>query len=173
MTRARPGSGLNDYVAWLAANLDPGLQWRDVAWIRDHWDGPLIIKGILDVDDARTAAAAGVEGIVVSNHGGRQLDGAMSTARALPAIADAVGDRMTVLADSGVRSGTDVVRLMALGAKAVLLGRCWVYALAARGQAGVTQVLELLENELRIAMILTGAAELSALDRNTVILPAK
>ncbi len=169
----RPGSGLNDYVAWLAANLDPGLQWRDVAWIRDRWDGALIVKGILDVEDARAAAAAGVEGIVVSNHGGRQLDGATSTVRALPAIADAVGDRLTVLADSGVRSGADVVRLLALGAKAVLLGRCWVYALAARGQAGVTQLLELLENELRIAMILTGAAELSALDRNTVILPLK
>ena len=169
----RPGSGLNDYVAWLAANLDPRLHWRDVAWLRDHWGGPLIVKGILDVDDARAAAAAGVEGIVVSNHGGRQLDGAMSTAQALPAIADAVGDRLTVLADSGVRSGTDVVRLVALGAKAVLLGRCWVYALAGRGQAGVSQVLELLENELRIAMILTGAAELGALDRNKVIWPLK
>jgi L-lactate dehydrogenase (cytochrome) len=167
----RPGSGLKDYKTWLAANLDPGLDWRDVAWIRDHWDGPLIVKGILDVEDARAAAAAGVEGIVVSNHGGRQLDGASSTARALPAIADAVGDRLTVLADSGVRSGTDVVRLLALGAKAVLLGRCWVYALAARGQAGVAQLLELLENEIRIAMILTGAAEISALDRNKVLLP--
>jgi L-lactate dehydrogenase (cytochrome) len=167
----RPGSGLNDYVAWLAANLDPELHWRDVEWIRDHWDGPLIVKGILEVEDARAAAAAGVEGIVVSNHGGRQLDGAPSTAQALPAIADAIGDRVTVLADSGVRSGTDVVRLLALGAKAVLLGRCWVYALAARGQAGVAQLLEMLENEIRIAMILTGAAELSALDRNKVILP--
>jgi L-lactate dehydrogenase (cytochrome) len=167
----RPRSGLKDYVGWLAANLDPGLQWPEVAWIRDRWDGTLIVKGILEVDDARAAAAAGVEGIVVSNHGGRQLDGALSTARALPAIAEAVGDRLTVLADSGVRSGTDVVRLLALGAKAVLLGRCWVYALAARGQAGVTQVLELLENEIRIAMILTGAAELSALGRNKVILP--
>jgi L-lactate dehydrogenase (cytochrome) len=169
----RPGSGLKDYVGWLAENLDPALHWRDVAWIRDHWEGPLIIKGILDLDDARAAVAAGAEGIVVSNHGGRQLDGATSTARALPAIADAVGDRVTVLADSGVRSGTDVVRLLALGAKAVLLGRCWVYALAARGQAGVTQLLELLEKEIRIAMILTGTAELSALDRNTVILPSK
>ena len=169
----RPGSGLKDYVGWLASNLDPTLQWQDLAWVREHWDGPLIVKGILDVEDARAAAAAGVEGIVVSNHGGRQLDGAVSTAQALPAIADAVGDRVTVLADSGVRSGTDVVRLLALGAKGVLLGRCWVYALAARGQAGVTEVLGLLENEIRIAMILTGAAQLSALDRNTVILPSK
>ncbi len=169
----RPGSGLHDYIGWLAANLEPVLQWRDLAWIREHWDGPLIVKGILEVDDARSAAAAGVEGIVVSNHGGRQLDGAPSTARALPAIAEAVGDRLTVLADSGVRSGADVVRLLALGARAVLIGRCWIYALAARGQAGVAQLLDLLESEIRIAMILSGSPELSALDRNTVILPSK
>jgi len=101
------------------------------------------------------------------------LDGAPSTARALPAIAEAVGDRLTVLADSGVRSGADVVRLLALGARAVLIGRCWIYALAARGQAGVTQLLELLASEMRTTMILTGSSELSALDRNTVILPLK
>jgi L-lactate dehydrogenase (cytochrome) len=169
----RPGGGLPDYKEWLAANLDPVLQWRDIAWIRAHWDGALIVKGILEAEDARAAAAEGVEGIVVSNHGGRQLDGAPSTAWALPAIAEAVGDRLTVLADSGVRSGADVVRLLALGARAVLIGRCWVYALAARGQAGVTQLLDLLESEIRTTMILTGSAQLSALGRNTVILPPK
>src|SRR5712672_3939961 len=157
----RPGSGLQDYVAWLGANLDPVLQWRDLEWIREHWDGALIVKGILEVEDARAAAAAGVEGIVVSNHGGRQLDGVLSSTRALPAIAEAVGDRLTVLADSGVRSGLDVVRMLALGAKGVLLGRAWLYAMAARGEAGVTLLLKLMTQEMRVAMTLTGARRLA------------
>jgi L-lactate dehydrogenase (cytochrome) len=152
----------------VAANLDPSLHWRDIEWVRDRWPGPLVIKGILNVEDARAALTAGADGIVVSNHGGRQLDGAVSSARALPAIADAIGERLTVLADSGVRSGTDVLRLMALGAKAVLLGRSWVYALAARGQAGVAQQLAALEHELKVAMILTGVGELSAVKREIV-----
>ena len=161
-------SGLDDYTAWLGANFDPSIHWRDLGWIREFWQGPLIIKGILDVDDARAAQSLGVEGIVVSNHGGRQLDGVPSTAKALPAIADAVGDRLTVLADSGIRSGLDVVRMLALGAKGVLLGRSYIYALAARGEAGVKQVLDIFENEMRVAMALTGVRSLGEIDRSVL-----
>lgn len=158
-------SGMNDYMGWLAKNFDPSIAWSDLDWIREAWDGPLVIKGILDPDDARSAAKLGANGIVVSNHGGRQLDGVLSSARALPAIADAVGDRLTILADSGVRSGLDVVRMLALGARGVLVGRNWVYALAAAGQAGVTQMLQILEKEMRIAMALTGVRRVSEIDR--------
>lgn len=158
-------SGLNDYMGWLGRNFDPSIQWRDLDWIREIWDGPLIIKGILDPDDAREAAAIGADGIVVSNHGGRQLDGVLSSARALPAIAEAVGDRLTVLADGGVRSGLDVVRMLALGARGVLLGRAWVYALAAQGEAGVTKLLELIAREMTVAMTLTGVNRIDAIDR--------
>jgi L-lactate dehydrogenase (cytochrome) len=149
-------SGLNDYMGWLGANFDPTILWKDLDWIRAGWEGTLILKGILDPEDARAAADIGADGIVVSNHGGRQLDGVLSSTKALPAIADAVGDRLTVLADSGVRSGVDVVRLMALGAKGVLLGRAWLYALAANGEAGVAQLLDLMAREMRVAMTLTG-----------------
>jgi len=162
-------SGMNDYMGWLGANFDPSIQWRDLDWIRAAWDGPLIIKGILDPDDARAAADVGADGIVVSNHGGRQLDGVLSTARALPAIADAVGDRLTVLADSGVRSGLDVVRMLALGAHGVLLGRAWLYALAARGEAGVAQLLDLIEKEMRVAMTLTGVNTIAKIDRSILV----
>lgn len=158
-----PGGGLRDYMGWLATNFDPSVAWKDIDWIRATWDGPLLIKGILDADDARAAADVGADGIVVSNHGGRQLDGALSTARALPAIAAAVGDRITVLADSGVRSGLDVVRMLALGARAVLLGRAWAYALGAAGQPGVRQLLALLESEMRVAMTLSGARRIGEL----------
>ncbi|MCW4462748.1 FMN-dependent L-lactate dehydrogenase LldD [Sphingomonas sp. BT-65] len=159
-------SGLNDYMGWLGANFDPSIQWKDLEWIREAWDGPLIIKGILDPEDAREAAAIGANGIVVSNHGGRQLDGVLSSARALPAIADAVGDRLTVLADSGVRNGLDVVRMLALGAQGVLLGRAWVYALAAQGEAGVAKLLELIAKEMTVAMTLTGVNRIEAIDRS-------
>ncbi|MGV3456103.1 FMN-dependent L-lactate dehydrogenase LldD [Sphingomonas sp.] len=159
-------SGLNDYMGWLARNFDPSIQWKDLDWIREVWDGPLIIKGILDPDDAREAAAIGADGIVVSNHGGRQLDGVLSSARALPAIAAAVGDRLTVLADGGVRSGLDVVRMLALGARGVLLGRAWVYALAAQGEAGVGKQLELIAKEMTVAMTLTGDNRIAAIDRS-------
>ena len=159
-------SGLNDYMGWLARNFDPSIQWKDLDWIREVWDGPLIIKGILDPDDAREAAAIGADGIVVSNHGGRQLDGVLSSARALPAIAAAVGDRLTVLADGGVRSGLDVVRMLALGARGVLLGRAWVYALAAQGEAGVAKLLELIAKEMTVAMTLTGVNRIDAIDRS-------
>jgi L-lactate dehydrogenase (cytochrome) len=157
-------SGLNDYIGWLGSNFDPSIAWTDLDWIRSEWTGPLIIKGILDPQDAREAAAIGADGIVVSNHGGRQLDGALSTARALPAIADAVRGRLAVLADSGVRSGLDVVRMLALGAEGVLLGRAWLYALAAGGEAGVTQLLGLIEKEMRVAMALTGVRSIAGID---------
>lgn len=151
-----PQSGLEDFFAWMRNNFDPSVTWDDLAFIRAAWDGPLVVKGILDADDARAARDSGADGIVVSNHGGRQLDGAPSTARALPPIAAAVGDSITVLADGGVRSGLDVVRLLALGAQGVLLGRAWAYALAAEGEAGVSRLLGLLENEMRVALSLTG-----------------
>jgi L-lactate dehydrogenase (cytochrome) len=159
-------SGLEDFMGWLGANFDPSIQWKDLEWIRDLWKGPLIIKGVLDPEDAKAAADIGADGIVVSNHGGRQLDGVLSSARALPDIAEAVGDRLTVLADSGVRSGLDVVRMLALGAKGVLLGRAWVYALAARGGPGVGQLLDLIEKEMRVAMALTGVNTLDQIDRS-------
>jgi len=159
-------SGMNDYIGWLAANFDPGIRWKDLDWLRDAWDGPLVIKGILDPDDARDAAAYGAQGLVVSNHGGRQLDGVLSVARALPAIADAVGDRMTVLADGGVRSGLDVVRMLALGARGVLLGRAWLWALAAEGEAGVDRMLTMLEKEMRVVMTLAGCNRIDSLDRS-------
>lgn len=164
-------SGLEDFIGWLGANFDPSVHWRDLEWIRQCWDGPLIIKGILDCDDARSAVEAGADGIVVSNHGGRQLDGAVSTARALPAIVDAVGDRVTVLADSGIRCGADVVRLLALGAKGVLIGRAWVYALAARGQVGVTQVIDMLVKEILVTMTLAGVSTVSQISSD-VLAPA-
>jgi L-lactate dehydrogenase (cytochrome) len=166
-------SGLNDYMGWLGANFDPSIQWRDLEWIRAAWDGPLIIKGILDPEDAREAAAIGADGIVVSNHGGRQLDGVPSTARALPAIADAVGDRLTVLADGGVRNGLDVVRMLALGAKGVLLGRAWVYALAAQGEPGVAKLLDLIAREMVVAMTLTGVNRIDAIDRSILVETAR
>jgi L-lactate dehydrogenase (cytochrome) len=159
-------SGLEDFMGWLGANFDPSIQWKDLEWIREVWKGPLVIKGVLDPEDAKAAADIGADGIVVSNHGGRQLDGVLSSARALPAIAEAVGDRLTVLADSGVRSGLDVVRMLALGAHGVLLGRAWVYALAARGETGVTQLLDLFEKEMRVAMALTGVNSVAEIDRS-------
>jgi L-lactate dehydrogenase (cytochrome) len=137
------------------------VTWDDLRWVRDHWKGPLIIKGVLDPEDARAAVDLGADGLVVSNHGGRQLDGALSSARALPAIAEAVQGRVAILADGGVRSGLDVVRMLALGADGVLIGRAWAYALAARGQAGVTHVLELLAAEMTVAMALSGVTSVS------------
>lgn len=159
-------SGLNDYMGWLGRNFDPSIQWKDLDWIRQEWDGPLIIKGILDPDDAREAAAIGADGIVVSNHGGRQLDGVWSSARALPEIADAVAGKLTVLADGGVRNGLDVVRMLALGADGVLLGRAWLWALAAQGEAGVARLLQLIAAEMHVAMTLTGVNRIDAIDRS-------
>jgi len=159
---------LSDFQAWIHANFDPSVSWKDVEWVRRQWDGPLIIKGILDPDDARAAAGSGADAIVVSNHGGRQLDGVLSTARALPRVAEAVGGGMRVLADGGVRSGLDVVRMLSLGADFVLLGRAWAYALAAAGGAGVAHVLRLIEAEMRVAMALTGTTRIDELGSETL-----
>jgi len=158
-------TGLADYIGWLGANFDPGIGWRDLQWIRDEWDGPMVIKGILDPDDARDAQAFGADGIVVSNHGGRQLDGALSSAAALPAIAAAVREKMTIFADGGVRTGTDVIRMLALGAHGVLVGRAFVYALAAEGEAGVRKLLDLFEKDMRINMVLTGVQSVREISR--------
>ncbi|HYI63449.1 MAG TPA: FMN-dependent L-lactate dehydrogenase LldD [Allosphingosinicella sp.] len=156
--------GLDDYVGWIGRNFDPSLTWRDIDWIRSHWPGPLIVKGILDADDARRAVEIAVDGIVVSNHGGRQLDGVLSTAHALPAVAQAVGGAAALLVDGGIRSGLDVVRMLALGADGVLLGRAWAYALAARGGAGVEQLLDIIAAEMRVAMALTGVTRVGQID---------
>ncbi|MGZ3304730.1 MAG: FMN-dependent L-lactate dehydrogenase LldD [Asticcacaulis sp.] len=149
-------TGLADYIGWLGANFDPGISWSDLQWIRDEWQGPMIIKGILEPDDARDAKTFGANGIVVSNHGGRQLDGALSSAAALPGIAEAVKGDMTIFADSGVRTGLDVIRLLAMGADGVLLGRAFVYALAVAGEKGVRNLLALIEKDMRTTMVLTG-----------------
>jgi L-lactate dehydrogenase (cytochrome) len=162
---------LSDFQAWIHTNFDPSVTWKDVEWVRRQWNGPLIIKGILDPDDARQAASSGADAIVVSNHGGRQLDGALSSARALPAVAEAIGGRMPILVDGGVRSGLDVVRMLALGADFVLMGRGWAYALAGAGGAGVADVLKLIEAEMRVAMALTGCTTVAQIDE-TLIEPA-
>ena len=160
---------LEDYVGWLGNNFDPSISWKDLEWIREFWKGPMIIKGILDPQDAKDAVSFGADGIVVSNHGGRQLDGVLSTARALPPIAEVVGDDLTVLVDSGIRSGLDVVRMLALGAKACLLGRSTVYALAADGQHGVENMLDIFSQEMRVAMTLTGVTSIDKIDRTALV----
>lgn len=160
---------LEDYVGWLGANFDPSIGWRDLEWIRESWKGSMVLKGILDADDARDAVRFGADGIVVSNHGGRQLDGVLSSARALPMIADAVKGELTLMADSGIRSGLDVVRMLALGADAVLLGRAFVYALAAAGEAGVGNLLDLVASEMRVAMTLTGARSIAEISRESLV----
>ncbi|WP_110670110.1 FMN-dependent L-lactate dehydrogenase LldD [Salinicola halophilus] len=162
-------TGLEDYIGWLAKNFDPAISWQDLEWIREFWKGPMIIKGILDPEDARDAVRFGADGIVVSNHGGRQLDGVLSSTRALPAIAEAVSGDLTVLADSGVRNGLDVVRLLALGADSVLLGRAWLFALATAGEAGVTHMLELFEKEMRVAMTLTSTRSIADIGPDSLV----
>jgi L-lactate dehydrogenase (cytochrome) len=160
---------LEDYMGWLANNFDPSISWSDLEWIRDFWKGPMIIKGILDPQDAKDAVSFGADGIVVSNHGGRQLDGVLSTTRALPPIMQAIGDDLTVLVDSGIRSGLDVVRMLALGAKGVLLGRSMAYALAADGQRGVENMLDIFAREMRVAMTLTGVTSIGQIDQSTLV----
>ncbi|WP_456268845.1 FMN-dependent L-lactate dehydrogenase LldD [Kushneria sp. AK178] len=162
-------TGLEDYMGWLAKNFDPSISWQDLEWIRDFWKGSMVIKGILDADDARDAVRFGADGIVVSNHGGRQLDGVLSSARAMPEIASAVKGNLKVLADSGIRTGLDVVRMIALGADTVLLGRAFIYALATHGQAGVANLLGLIEKEMRVAMTLTGASSISEINSDVLV----
>lgn len=162
---------LEDYMGWLGNNFDPSISWKDLEWIRDFWQGPMIIKGILDSEDAKDAVHFGADGIVVSNHGGRQLDGVMSTTRALPAIADTVQADLKILVDSGIRNGLDIVRMLALGADAVMIGRAYVYALAAAGGAGVSHLLSLLEKEMHVAMTLTGARSIADITGNCLVKP--
>lgn len=164
-----PDTGMEDFFAWMRDNFDPSITWDDLEFVRSEWKQTLIVKGILEPEDAKAARDIGADGIIVSNHGGRQLDGVSSTVRALPAIANEVGDSLTVLVDGGVRNGLDVVRMLALGADAVLFGRPWVYALAAGGEAGVNHFLNLIEAEMRVAMALTGTTSIAALNTDIVI----
>lgn len=159
------GQDLTTLSQWIASQFDPTLSWKDVAWVRSLWPGKLIIKGILDREDARLAVDAGADAIVVSNHGGRQLDGAPSTIRALPGIVDAVGDRTEVLFDGGVRSGQDVLKAIALGAHGAMIGKAFMYGLGALGEAGVTRALELIRNELDVSMALTGTRDVKDIGR--------
>ena len=159
---------LPEFHDFVRRNFDPTVSWQDIDWIRSQWDGPIVIKGVMDPDDARAAAAAGAQAIVVSNHGGRQLDGAPSTIAALPAIADAVGDRLDVLVDGGIRGGLDVMKALACGARAALMGRAWVFALAAMGEAGVARLLETARNELRVSLALAGIDAARKVDRNSL-----
>ena len=152
----RDGHAPRDFLTWIADNFDRTVTWKDLEWVRAEWDRPIVIKGVMDPEDAREAVRAGVQGIFVSNHGGRQLDGVRSSISALPALADAVGSDLEVYLDGGVRSGLDVLKGLALGAKACFLGRAWVYALGAGGQAAVTKMLATVRSELEVAMVLTG-----------------
>jgi L-lactate dehydrogenase (cytochrome) len=160
--------GLFDLLYWTTTQVDPSVTWKDLEWVRQLWKGPLILKGVLDVADAREAAASGAQAIVVSNHGGRQLDSAPASLAVLPAIADAVGGSTELLMDGGVRSGQDIAKAIALGARACLVGRPWVYGVAAAGQAGVAAVIETLKQELRVTMALLGVSRVSQLDRSVL-----
>ncbi|HEU4603966.1 MAG TPA: L-lactate dehydrogenase [Steroidobacteraceae bacterium] len=165
----KDGVSMPQFIAWIGSNFDPSITWKDINWVRERWPGTLVVKGILDADDAREAVAAGVQGMVVSNHGGRQLDGANSSIRALPEIVDAVAGRATVLLDSGVRSGLDALRAMALGADGVMIGRAWAYALAAAGGPGVSRALQIIRHEMQVAMALTGQTDVKRLDRGMLL----
>jgi len=165
-------SGIADMTSlaeWTKTQFDPTLCWSDVEWVKKKWGGKLILKGIMDVEDARIAADSGADAIVVSNHGGRQLDGATSSIRAVPAIADAVGSRVEVWMDGGVRSGQDVLKAIALGAKATFIGRPFLYGLGAMGEAGVTKCLELIQAELDVSMALCGRSNLAEVDRSILV----
>jgi L-lactate dehydrogenase (cytochrome) len=154
-------SNVNSLAAWVGNQFDPALSWKDVEWIKKIWPGKLILKGILDVDDAKTAVKLGADAIVVSNHGGRQLDGASSSIAMLPAIAQAVGSDTEVLFDGGIRTGGDMLRALALGARACLIGRAYIYGLGAGGKAGVAKAIDILEKELSVAMALTGTSRIA------------
>ena len=162
---------VQQFRSWIDSQFDPSVTWRDIEWLRREWPGTLIIKGILEPDDACAAADAGAQGIVVSNHGGRQLDGAPSTISALPRIADAVGGRLEIMLDGGVHSGQDVVKALALGAQSVMIGRAWVYALAARGEAGVRHLLSQIQRDIKVTLALTGITSTRAVSAD-ILLPA-
>ena len=155
----KEGRRVTDFLAWISRNFDRSVTWKDMDWVRENWDGPIVIKGVLDVEDARDAVKAGAQGLVVSNHGGRQLDGVKSSISALPRIADAVGGDLEVYMDGGIRSGLDVLKALALGARACFVGRPWAWALGAGGQKAIEKMLGTLRAELAVAMILTGCAD--------------
>jgi L-lactate dehydrogenase (cytochrome) len=167
--RLKGAGGLKTLSEWIAQQFDPTVTWKDLAWVRERWPRKLLIKGILDPEDARLACAHGVDAIVVSNHGGRQLDGARSTISALPGIVEAVGGGCDVLFDGGVRSGQDILKALALGAKGCLIGKAFLYALAARGEAGVALALEIMRKELAVSLALTGANDVSRVTRDILV----
>ena len=167
--RMKGTGGLKTLSEWIAQQFDPSVSWKDLAWLRERWPRKIIIKGILDPDDARLACEHGVDALVVSNHGGRQLDGARSTISALPGVVDAVAGRCEVLFDGGVRSGQDVLKALALGAKGCLIGKAFLYALAARGEAGVTLALDILRQELAVSLALTGANDVRNVTRDILV----
>ncbi len=170
LTKAVPGaSSPYAFRQWVDSQFDPSVTWDDLAWVRKHWNGKLVLKGILDAEDARKAVDHGADGVIVSNHGGRQLDDVPATASALPAVVEAIGDQAPVLVDGGIRSGLDVVKALALGAKACLIGRAWAYAAAARGEVGVKHVLAIIRNEMQVAMGLTGVTDVADLDRSALV----
>jgi len=158
-----------DFKGWVDSQFDPSVTWDDIAWVRENWNGKLVVKGVLDPEDARRALDAGVDGLVVSNHGGRQLDAVPSTAAALPAVAEAVGDQTTVIADGGIRNGLDMVKMLALGAEAVILGRAWAWSVAAEGQAGVERMLRVLRADADVALALTGQNSVRDLDASALV----
>jgi L-lactate dehydrogenase (cytochrome) len=162
------GKNLTTLSQWIASQFDPTLSWDDVAWVRSIWPGKLIIKGVLDPEDAKHAVQAGADAIVVSNHGGRQLDGAASSISCLPAVVQAVGGATEILFDGGVRSGQDVLKAVALGARGVMIGRAFLYGLGAMGQAGVTTALELIRKELDVSMALTGTSDITKVGAHTL-----
>lgn len=169
LENAVPGASTPDaFKEWVDSQFDPSVTWDDIAWVREHWDGKLIVKGVLDAEDARRAVQAGVDGIVVSNHGGRQLDSVPSTVRVLPEIVQAVGGEAEVLADGGVRTGLDVVKMLSLGARAVLMGRAWAWAVAAQGETGVRRMLKVVRADIDVALALTGNNSVLDLDRSAL-----
>ena len=161
------------FAEWVGTSFDPSFSWADLAFIRDLWPGTLVLKGIGDPDDARRAVAAGADAIVVSNHGGRQLDGAPSSISMLPRVADAVGGRTELLFDGGVRSGQDVLKALALGARACLIGKSYLWGLAAGGQRGVARAIELIGRELDVSMALTGTTDVQHVNRAMLVLPQR
>ena len=164
-------AGFADAWSWIKENFDPSVTWAELDFVRKHWPGPVVVKGVLDPADARSALAAGADALVISNHGGRQLDGALSSIRALPAIVDAVGDQIEVHMDSGIRSGQDVLKALAMGAKGTYIGRAFVHGLGAMGEAGVTKALEVIRKELDTSMALCGERNVSALGRHNLLVP--
>ncbi|MBY0611614.1 MAG: alpha-hydroxy-acid oxidizing protein [Beijerinckiaceae bacterium] len=159
---------MNTLSQWIAGQFDPSLSWKDVEWVRSIWPGKLILKGVIDPDDARIAADTGADAVIVSNHGGRQLDGAISSISSLPPIVDAIGDKTEILFDGGVVSGQDVMKAIALGAKGCMIGKAWLYGLAAMGEAGVTRTLQIMQKELDVSMALTGTRTIAQIDRSVL-----